>query len=737
MKRLKLTVCLLFVCLGIGFELSRNWTASGQTTSLTAPTGFSATDNLYNSKVGLYWDAVRGANFYRIFRSQVNDPAGAVDIGGTPANSFFDLNAPQGQQFFYWVRAENGANTSGFSLSDAGVRAIGQQQGPVPPLEPPPVPPGNPVTAAKTYLGKVLFWDEQLSSTRTVSCGSCHHSGNGGTDPRSATSPALSTNAGPDQLFNTADDITGSAGVPANNADGTYTSSSFGFNDQVTGRKSVSYINAGYAPVLFWDGRATGLFRDPITNATVLNAGGALESQVLGPPVSDVEMSHAGRSWTDIAARMADAKPLVLSPSIPPALDTWIGGRSYPELFQEAFGTPEVTPVRIAMAIATFERSLYSDQAPVDLDAAGITALTAQEQRGRNIFATNGCNVCHAGNQFTDNSFRYIGVRPQNDDTGRFQVTGNNNDRGEFRVPSLRNVELRKSFFHNGRFTTLEDVVAFYNRGGDFNAPNKPGIIRPLGLNANQRADLVAFLKRPLTDPRVATESERFDRPMLYMESSRVPQVTGVGRAGSGAITPQIRSISPPLVGNPNFTVSLAGALGNAQATLVISETDPDVGSAIPSTGSLARVVTNTQNTGSGNGWASVSIPIPNSTAVAGRTYFARWYVQDPTAQFGFSVSPAVRFTVFGTAASTPTVSISGRVSTPDGVSLRNAIVTLTDSSGSQRRVTTSSFGIFTFEEIPAGLSYTVSVASKRYRFAPQTITPSSSLQNLDFVGLQ
>ncbi|MEQ1605588.1 MAG: cytochrome c peroxidase [Pyrinomonadaceae bacterium] len=738
MRSIKLAVSILFVCLFVGFELTEIKTVSGQATSLTAPTGFIATDNLYNSKVGLYWDAVRGATTYRLFRNTTDNPVGATDIGATPANSFFDLGAVPGQQFFYWVRAESGSVLSSFSSSDQGVRAAAQQQGPIPPLEPPPVPPGNPVTAAKTYLGKTLFWDEQLSSTRTVSCGSCHHSGNGGTDPRSAASPAQSTNPGPDLILNTADDITGSAGVPVNNADGTYTASANLFNDQVTGRKTVSYINAGYAPVLFWDGRATGLFRDPISNATILNAGGALESQVLGPPVSDVEMSHAGRSWTGIASRMTDAKPLVLSPSVPAALDTWIGGRSYPELFQEAFGSPEVTPARIAMAIATFERSLYSDQAPVDLSSAGIAPLTPQEQRGRGVFNASSCNVCHAGNLFTDNSFRYIGVRPQNDDTGRFQVTGNNNNRGEFRVPSLRNVELRKSFFHNGRFTALEDVVAFYNRGGDFNAPNKPNnLIRPLGLNANQQADLVAFLRRPLTDPRVAAEGERFDRPLLYMESSRVPQITGIGRAGSNSVTPQIKAISPPLVGNPNFTVSLSSALGNAPATLVISETDPDVGSSIPATGSFARVVTNTQNTGAGNGWVSVSLPIPNSTAVAGRTYFARWYVQDGGAAFGFSVSPAARFTVFGNATETPNITISGRVLTPDGAGLRNATVTLTDSGGFARRVTTSSFGVYTFDNIPAGASYIASVASKRYRFAPQSITPTSNISSLDLIGLQ
>ncbi len=727
------------MCLLAGFALVRSGVVIGQGT-LSAPTGVTATDTIYNSKVGLYWDTIRGASTYRIFRNSTNNAATASDIGTTPANTFFDTTAPAGQTFFYWVRAENGSLVSDLSLPDQGIRSTTQQQGGIGPLNPPPVPAGNPVTATKIYLGKALFWDEQLSSTRTVSCGTCHHGANGGTDPRSTAAIALSTNPGPDQILNTGDDITGSAGVPLSNADGTYLNDvTYGFRDQVTGRKSVSHINAGYSQLLFWDGRATGTFRDPITNAVILPNLGALESQVLGPPLSAVEMAHNGRDWNNVAARMNDSKPLALAPSMPVALSTWIGGRSYAELFQEAFGTPEVTPTRIALAIATYERSLYSDQAPIDLVAQGIETLTAQEARGRNIFnspAIN-CNVCHAGTRFTNESFQYIGVRPDTEDTAREQVTGFPNDRGAFRVPSLRNVELRGSFFHNGKFTTLEQVVAFYNRAGDFDANNKPNFIHLLGLNAQQQADLVAFLRRPLTDPRVRTETAPFDRPTLYMESDRVPQLTGSGRSGTDSITPQIKAISPPIVGNPNFTVSVSSAMGNAAAALVISETDPGVGAAIPAAGSFARVVTTTQNTGAGNGWASISLAIPNSAAVAGRTFFARWYIEDAGAASGFSVTQAARFTVFGDAAASPFVSISGRVLTPDGLGIRNVTVTLTDSTGTARRVATSSFGVYSFENVPTGASLIVGVSSRRYRFAPQSVTASANIANLDLIGLE
>ena len=415
----------------------------------------------------------------------------------------------------------------------------------------------------------------------------------------------------------------------------------------------MSYLNAGYSPTMFWDGRATGTFRDPLTNAIILNAGGALESQVLGPPVSSAEMGHIGRDWTQVASRMAASKPLALASNVPAPLTAWINGRSYNEIFQEVFGTPDVTPARIALAIATYERTLYSDQAPIDLANAGITPLTQQEQNGRNLFVQNDCAVCHAGALTSDNSFRYIGVRPQNDDTGRFQVTGNNGDLGRFRVPSLRNAELRGTYMHNGRFSTLEQVVAFYNRGGDFNAPNKDPDVRPRGLNQGQQADIAAFLKRPLTDVRVANELPPFDRPQLYSQSNRVPVLTGTGVAGSGSLVPAVTAIEPPLVGNPSFTVAVSSALGNSQAVLVINSTDPGTGS-IPASGSFARVAIQTQGTGAGNGYASVSLPIPDNAALVGQTFFGRWYVTDAGAAGGVAVSQAFRFTVFGTATAVP-----------------------------------------------------------------------------------
>ena len=534
----------------------------------------------------------------------------------------------------------------------AGGLHLRSVNGQPPRLNPPPAPAGNPVTTSKTNLGKALFWDEQLSSTRTVACGTCHFASNGGADPRSVSKAARSVNPGLDGVFGSADDVIGSMGVPLNLADGTYQwSASFGLKEQVTGRRSMSVINAAYANSLFWDGRATQVFRDPITNAIILPNGAALESQILEPPVKGTEMGHTGRDWNDVATRVSAAKPLVLAPAVPSALTSWIAGRSYPQLFTEAFGTADVTPTRIAMAIATYERTLYSDQAPIDVGGGN---LTPSEARGQQLFGQNDCVACHGGPLFTDTQFHNTGIRPAAEDQGLFVVTGNQNDLAKFRTPSLRNVELRAPYMHNGRFATLEEVVEFYNRGGDFNAPNvERNRIRPRNLTAQQKADLVAFMKRPLTDPRVAAETAPFDRLLLYSDSLRVPQITGVGTPGAGGQIPQVTALAPPIVGNANFTVGVSNALGGTQAVLVIDKSDPGATTKIPGTASLARVTVSLSGMGAGNGYGSVSLTIPNDAALVGATLFGRWYVSDANAAGGVAVSQAFQMTIFGTAVST------------------------------------------------------------------------------------
>lgn len=644
MRRLKLFLCvfvLLPVLAGVA-RLSSLPIVSGQgSVGLAAPTGVAASDGSYNNKIGISWDTMRGAARYQVFRNLTNDPASAVSLGTAVESYFFDTTAAQGQSYFYWVRSESASVASNLSAPDTGFRRNGTS---ATAFNPPTAPAGNPVTATKAALGKTLFWDEQMSSTRTVACGTCHAAINGGSDPRSASPGTRSTHPGPDGIFGNADDIQGSIGVPLSSASGSYMwSAIFGLKEQVTRRRSMSHVNSGYFTSLFWDGRATQVFKDPITNAVVLPVGGGLESQASGPPVNDAEMAHAGRDWNDVAMRIAASKPLALSPSIPAALATWIDGRSYPELFAEAFGAADVTPTRIAMAIATYERTLFSDRAPVD-----IGDLTAAEARGQQVFNQSDCINCHTAPLFSHNQFENIGVRPANEDPGVFNITQRADDYGRFRSPSLRNVELRAPYMHNGRFATLEAVVEFYNRGGDFPGASRTRL-RVLNLSAQQKADLVAFMKRPLTDPRVAAETAPFDRPMLYSESMRVPQIIGTGIAGSGGHVPQVIAIEPPLLGNPRFTVGVYGALGGTSATLVIDKNDPGASSGIPALASFARLTVPLLGTGAGAGYASATLAIPNDAALLGVTLFGRWYVADGAAPGGVAVTPVFKMTLFGT----------------------------------------------------------------------------------------
>jgi len=535
------------------------------------------------------------------------------------------------------------------ALMAAAVPAVHAQGGPPPPppplnpLPPVPVPAGNPITAEKANLGKVLFWDEQLSATRTVACGSCHQPKSGGYDPRTVAGAPGTVNPGLDAAFGTADDIHGSPGVVLNTAGALQSSALYGMHTQVTGRSSMSFINSAYVPQAFWDGRAGTTFIDPETNATVLPTGGALENQVLGPPLSSVEMGSAGRVWADIEARLGTVTPLAIARGLPAPLSQYIGGRSYAALFAEAFGSPGITASRIAMAIATYERTLVSDQTPFDSLIAGTTTLTPQEQQGFALFGQVGCAGCHGGSMTTDNVFHYTGVRPAAEDSGRMIVTHNLGDLGAMKTPSLRNVALRGSYMHDGRFTTLAQVVAFYNRGGDFTAPNLAPGIRPLNLTQQQQQALVAFMSRPMTDPRVAQESGPFARPLLYSESAYVPEVLAGGVAGSAGI-PQPVALEPPLAGNGDFTVGVFGAAAGAHAVLVIDEAEPPASGGVPATGSLARV----DVTLAADGTGTAEAPIADDASLLGRTFYGRWYVDDASAADGVASSPAFRFVVFG-----------------------------------------------------------------------------------------
>lgn len=386
-------------------------------------------------------------------------------------------------------------------------------------LPPPPVPPQNPLTEPKRLLGKILFWDEQLSSDNTVACGTCHILSRAGSDPRFARNPGL------DSLFNSPDDKFGSFGVAHMDANGEYINDPvFGASEQVTRRSAQSIVSSAYSNnAMFWDGRATGQFTDPETGAVLIPNGGALESQAIAPIMSTVEMGNDGRTWQQVRSKLQSAAPLALATQLPPDIAAAIAANpTYPALFQAAFGDPAITAARIGMALATYQRTLIPNQSLWDRFVAGDpTAMTPAQQRGFNVFnnPASRCNICHTPPVFSNQTFRNIGVRPVNDDTGRQEVTGDPADRGRFKVPTLRNVGLRTRFMHTGQFTNLAAVIGFYDADAAHFPDNLDPLILPIAIPPPARADLADFLQNALTDPRVANQQPPFDRPRLASEN--------------------------------------------------------------------------------------------------------------------------------------------------------------------------------------------------------------------------
>ncbi|MFQ5481589.1 MAG: cytochrome-c peroxidase [Nitrospinaceae bacterium] len=226
------------------------------------------------------------------------------------------------------------------------------------------------------------------------------------------------------------------------------------------GRHSPTVINSGYFTAQFWDGR-----------------GGSLEEQAKGPIAAKGEMNQ---DYAELVQELA---------ALP----------GYVERFDRIFGKNSLTIENIARAIATFERSVVSKNSPYDRYQQGDRkAMTKAAVRGMTLFFGKArCVICHNGPAFTDNGFHNIGVKPAGplkQDLGRFNVTRDPADKGAFKTPGLRHVTRTAPYMHNGAERTLQDVVEFYNRGGD-DVPNKSGFMTPLDLSAQEKQDIVEFMQ--------------------------------------------------------------------------------------------------------------------------------------------------------------------------------------------------------------------------------------------------
>ncbi len=506
-----------------------------------------------------------------------------------------------------------------------------------------PFPSENQFSEAKRVLGKALFWDEQLSTDNTMACGTCHIPGSGGTDPRIAINPGL------DGITPSADDKRASPGMIGQDSSLNYASMDFfGLSPQVTSRRANPSVMAMYAPNLFWDGRATSEFRDPQTGEVVIAVGGALESQAAGPVLSDVEMAHQNRDWDHVTEKLSTAIPLNLAFNLPADLQTAVDeAGDYPAMFEAAFGDGEITAARIAMAIATYERTLVPDQTPWDAFMQGDnTAMTAAQVRGWNAFQGSRCNQCHTAPLFTDLSFPNVGSRPINEDSGRQEVTGNFNDRGKFKVPSLRNVGLESGYMHNGQFNSIGQVLAFYrNAGGQQFPPNRdPLLNNPIAFPPNVNTDVIDFLNNALTDARVANEQFPFDRPSLHSERTPGnPRLQNGGTPGSGGFIPAMVANMPPLIGDETFKVGIDFGLPGANAWLAVSQSAP-VNGVVARDEMLGPITLGGLLTGEGFG--TMRWPIPAGAAMDGERYFMQWIVEDPAGISGEALSRVARVTL-------------------------------------------------------------------------------------------
>lgn len=176
----------------------------------------------------------------------------------------------------------------------------------------------------------------------------------------------------------------------------------------------------------------------------------------------------------------------------------------YPTLFKEAFGNTPIDSNLVVRAIAQFERTLISGNSKFDKFLKGETTLTLEEENGFNVFMdeTRGdCFHCHGSNNnplWTDNKFHNNGLDATFSDLGLGAVTGDSNDNGKIKSPSLRNLAFTAPYMHDGRFETLEEVINHYSEGLK-NSPTIDPLMKKVNqggvhLSTKDKADLKAFL---------------------------------------------------------------------------------------------------------------------------------------------------------------------------------------------------------------------------------------------------
>ena len=237
-----------------------------------------------------------------------------------------------------------------------------------------------------------------------------------------------------------------------------------GVGGAMGGRSAPTIINTAYFRQQFWDGRAK-----------------TLEDQALGPIQAGVEMNM----------KLEDLIPKLNK----------IEG--YKKQFNDVFGN-DASASTIAKAIAAYERTILSGNAPYDEYRAGNKkALPEVVERGRKVFFGKGhCSACHVGPALTDNTYHNVGIGmdKKKPDVGRFAISKLEGDTGAFKTPGLRDIARSAPYMHDGSLKTLEDVVEHYAKGGIDNEYLDEEIFK-LRLSDQDKKDLIIFLKEGLASP--------------------------------------------------------------------------------------------------------------------------------------------------------------------------------------------------------------------------------------------
>jgi cytochrome c peroxidase len=325
----------------------------------------------------------------------------------------------------------------------------------------PDLPRDNPLIEERVTLGRVLFHETRLSRDNSISCASCHNERAAFSDPRRFS--------------------VGVEGRPGK-------------------RQAMPLFNLAWRNSFFWDGRAP-----------------SLRAQALAPIQDHDEMDETlERVVTKLRSSRRMGAPSNHHGEVSLLTSVPTNSTDYPTLFTAAFGSPEITPEKIGLAIESFVLTLASFDSKFDRAMRGeAVKLTDEEQRGFALFFTEydprrgqfgaDCFHCHGGANFSNHGFANNGLDSTFTDPGRFAVTQRESDRGKFAVPSLRNIALTAPYMHDGRFATLEEVVAHYSTGMRRSATLDPNFAKhPAGgvqLSGRDQRALVAFLET-LTEER-------------------------------------------------------------------------------------------------------------------------------------------------------------------------------------------------------------------------------------------